>query len=132
MWWADNFSPVRHLASARQISLFQFIGSAVILCFSTNLGFAVAERRHTKGVSTAMVSAVMKAGSAVVVLVQGTEPDSQVSRFVARHAFPAGRCHRHQASVTSSLSTSSTGMGFGVVAVGSLPTKSRPMFLNFS
>lgn len=53
--------------------------------YSTNLGFEVVERRHTQGARTAMISAVMKAGSAVVVLIQGTDPDSQVARFVARH-----------------------------------------------
>ena len=58
---------------------------AAIEWYSSNLGFEVAERRHTQGASTAMVSAVMKAGAAVVVLVQGTSPDSQISRFVARH-----------------------------------------------
>jgi 4-hydroxyphenylpyruvate dioxygenase-like putative hemolysin len=32
-----------------------------------------------------MVSAVLYAGSAIVVLVQGNEPDSQVSKFVDRY-----------------------------------------------
>lgn len=53
--------------------------------YTANLGFEVVERRHTQGAHTAMVSAVLKAGSVILVLVQGTEPDSQVSRFIARH-----------------------------------------------
>jgi methylmalonyl-CoA/ethylmalonyl-CoA epimerase len=47
------------------------------------LGFSLIERRTTRGLSTGMTSAVMQAGGAVVVLVQGLEPASQVSRFVA-------------------------------------------------
>src|SRR4051794_9544100 len=52
--------------------------------YSSNLGFQCVERRSTRGAQTEMLSAVMKAGSAVVVLVQGVGPDSQVSRFVER------------------------------------------------
>ena len=58
---------------------------AAIDWYSSNLGFELVERRHTQGARTAMISAVMKAGAAVVVLLQGTDPESQVSRFVARH-----------------------------------------------
>ncbi|MDP9122402.1 MAG: VOC family protein [Acidobacteriota bacterium] len=46
------------------------------------LGFALHERRKTLGKQTAMVSAVMKAGPITVVLLQGTSPESQVSRFI--------------------------------------------------
>jgi catechol 2,3-dioxygenase-like lactoylglutathione lyase family enzyme len=46
------------------------------------LGFKVLERRVTRGERTSMRSAVLKAGRSVVVLIQGVEPDSQVSRFV--------------------------------------------------
>lgn len=46
------------------------------------LGFELKERRRTEGKHTAMVSAVLKAGPVTVVLLQGTSPDSQVSRFV--------------------------------------------------
>lgn len=52
--------------------------------YSRTLGFSLIETRTTKGVRTSMVSAVMKAGGAVVVLVQGVEPDSQVSQFVSK------------------------------------------------
>jgi len=46
------------------------------------LGFELKERRRTEGKQTAMISAVMKAGPITVVLLQGTSPESQVSRFV--------------------------------------------------
>jgi 4-hydroxyphenylpyruvate dioxygenase-like putative hemolysin len=46
------------------------------------LGFEVVERRRTFGRATAMVSAVLRAGAITVVLVQGTAPASQVSRYI--------------------------------------------------
>ena len=46
------------------------------------LGFELKERRRTEGKQTAMISAVLKAGPVTVVLLQGTTPESQVSRFV--------------------------------------------------
>lgn len=46
------------------------------------LGFELHERRKTEGKHTAMVSAVLKAGPITVVLLQGTSPESQVSKFV--------------------------------------------------
>lgn len=48
------------------------------------LGFNVLERRTTRGATTAMHSAVLQAGRAVIVLTQGTSSDSQVSRFIQR------------------------------------------------
>lgn len=50
--------------------------------YTSALGFDLVETRRTRGAETSMLSAVLKAGSAVVVLVQGVEPESQVSRFV--------------------------------------------------
>jgi methylmalonyl-CoA epimerase len=55
------------------------------------MGFEVVERRETKGTFTGMVSAVMKAGPMILVLVQGTGSESQVSRYVAE--FGAGVQH---------------------------------------
>jgi methylmalonyl-CoA/ethylmalonyl-CoA epimerase len=55
---------------------------AAVTWYTKGLGFKVLERRVTKGERTSMKSAVVKAGRAVVVLLQGIEPDSQVSRFV--------------------------------------------------
>jgi methylmalonyl-CoA epimerase len=49
------------------------------------LGFEVAERRHTRGERTGMLSAVMHLGPVVFVLTQGTSPESQVARFVAKY-----------------------------------------------
>jgi methylmalonyl-CoA/ethylmalonyl-CoA epimerase len=53
--------------------------------FSSVLGFELKERRRTEGHHTAMVSAVMKAGPLTFVLLQGTTPDSQVSKFVEHY-----------------------------------------------
>jgi methylmalonyl-CoA/ethylmalonyl-CoA epimerase len=55
------------------------------------LGFELKERRRTEGKQTAMVSAVLQAGSITVVLLEGTSPESQVSRFVEH--FGAGVQH---------------------------------------
>lgn len=46
------------------------------------LGCEVLARRDTRGEKTSMTSAVVRLGQTTVVLVQGNEPDSQVSRFV--------------------------------------------------
>ena len=58
---------------------------ASIQFFSQVLGFELKERRRTEGHHTAMVSAVMKAGPLTFVLLQGTTPDSQVSKFVEHY-----------------------------------------------
>lgn len=56
------------------------------LSFYTDiLGFEVKERRETRGQRTGMLSAVLTAGPVTVVLLQGTSPDSQVSRFIEHH-----------------------------------------------
>jgi methylmalonyl-CoA epimerase len=55
------------------------------------LGFQLNERRHTQGENTSMASAVLTCGNAMIVLVQGQEPNSQVSRFIQHMG--AGVCH---------------------------------------
>lgn len=50
--------------------------------YREKLGFRLLERRVTRGECTSMVSAVLSAGRAIVVLVQGTSRASQVSRFI--------------------------------------------------
>ena len=62
-----------------------------ILLYTNVLGFELVERRRTEGKQTAMVSAVLKAGPVSVVLLQGTSPESQVSKFVEH--FGAGVQH---------------------------------------
>src|SRR4051794_35126885 len=53
------------------------------ICWYTDvLGFQLAERRTTQGERTSMDSAVLACGKAIVVLIQGREPESQVSRFI--------------------------------------------------
>ena len=58
---------------------------ASIARYSTALGFALLERSEVNGDHTGMVYAVLKSASATVVLVQGTSPESQVSKFLARY-----------------------------------------------
>ncbi|HJX27922.1 MAG TPA: VOC family protein [Thermoanaerobaculia bacterium] len=53
-----------------------------IKLYSEQFGFQLHERRRTEGRTSAMVSAVMKAGPITIVLLQGTTPESQVSRYV--------------------------------------------------
>jgi methylmalonyl-CoA epimerase len=53
-----------------------------IRLYTEVLGLELKERRRTEGKHTAMVSAVLKAGPVTLVLLQGTSPESQVSRFI--------------------------------------------------
>ena len=53
--------------------------------FTKVLGFELKERRKTEGKHTAMVSAVLKAGPLTFVLLQGTTPESQVTRFIEHY-----------------------------------------------
>lgn len=53
--------------------------------FTQAVGFKLKERRETKGKKTGMVSAVLEAGPITVVLVQGTSPESQVSRYIEHY-----------------------------------------------
>ncbi|MEM9292322.1 MAG: VOC family protein [Acidobacteriota bacterium] len=56
-----------------------------IVFYRDVLGFEVLETRTTAGRRTAMESAVLKAGPITLVLVQGTNEDSQVSQYIAHH-----------------------------------------------
>ncbi len=64
---------------------------ASVAWYTRALGFTAVGRRETRGAHTGMVSNVMRAGEVVVVLTQGTSPESQVSRYVA--AYGAGVTH---------------------------------------
>lgn len=50
--------------------------------YTRTLGFELVEERITRGVCTSMVSAVIRAGSVTMVLVQGIEDDSQIARYL--------------------------------------------------
>ncbi len=50
--------------------------------YSGALGFSLLDRHITRGEHTSMLYAVMKAGQSIIVLLQGTSPKSQVSRFI--------------------------------------------------
>lgn len=59
--------------------------------YSSALDFSLLERNEVSGDHTGMVYAVLKSGGATVVLVQGTSPESQVSKFIS--AFGPGMHH---------------------------------------
>jgi hypothetical protein len=63
------------------------------------LGFELEERELVHGEKTAMKVAVMSSGSARIVLVEGTEPDSQVRLFIEEK----GEGVSHVALAVSSL-----------------------------
>lgn len=55
------------------------------IAFYQRLGFELVERRRTAGNDTEMVSAVLRAGAIIMVLIQGTAPGSQVSRYIENY-----------------------------------------------
>ena len=57
---------------------------SAIQLYSEGLGLTLVERRLTEGHHTSMISAVMEGAGIPIVLIQGCDPDSQVSRFVAQ------------------------------------------------
>ncbi len=56
-----------------------------ILFYRDVLGFKLIERRETRGSQTGMISAVLGSGDFTFVLIQGTEANSQVSRFIEQY-----------------------------------------------
>ncbi|HEX2879541.1 MAG TPA: VOC family protein [Polyangiaceae bacterium] len=50
--------------------------------YEKTLGFRLLERHTVRGSQTSMRSAVMRVGNVTLVLVEGGEPSSQVSRFI--------------------------------------------------
>ena len=56
-----------------------------IAFYSDTLKLPLVERRETLGKSTGMRSAVMSAGHFQIVLIEGTSPESQVSRYIERY-----------------------------------------------
>src|SRR6266852_6796295 len=53
--------------------------------FTNILGFTVTERHRTAGTTTGMVWAVLRAGNLTIVLAEGTNPESQISRFIEQY-----------------------------------------------
>jgi len=64
---------------------------ASINWYVNSLSFTLLERSDVTGEHSSMVYAVLKCGSTSIVLVQGTSPDSQVSKFV--ETFGTGMHH---------------------------------------
>ena len=52
------------------------------ISFYTQLGFELTERMTTRGSESGMISAVMMAGPVKFVLLQGTDENSQITRFI--------------------------------------------------
>jgi len=74
----------RHAASIDHVAIAVRDLEAAVRFYAA-LGFEVESRLETRGDRTGMVSAVMKAGPVTFVLLEGTSPDSQVSRYVEHY-----------------------------------------------
>jgi 4-hydroxyphenylpyruvate dioxygenase-like putative hemolysin len=77
--WADNVIGIDHVAVA-MVDLTAAIQWAV-----DKLGCTLIEKRETQSRRSGMKSAVVRLGGVVVVLVQGTNSESQVAQFTQRH-----------------------------------------------
>ncbi|MFZ5827836.1 MAG: VOC family protein [Bacillota bacterium] len=76
---AQRLEAVDHLAIAVEDL------EAAVAFYRDRLGFEEAERRTTQGVKTGMESVVMLGGPLKIVLLKGTSPESQVSRYVEEY-----------------------------------------------
>ena len=74
--YADLVSGIDHVAIA--VSDIE----ASIAWYAATLGYALAERNEVSGELTGMILAVMNSGTSTIVLIQGTSPESQISRFI--------------------------------------------------
>ena len=70
-----------------------------IAWYEATLGFSLAERKLVNGDKTSMKVAILTSGPVRVVLVEGSEPESQVSRFIEQK----GEGVTHVALAVSSL-----------------------------
>lgn len=77
--WDDRLLGVDHLAIAVDDL------EAAARFYAEVLGFEEVERRETQGKQTGMLSVVMRGGALKLVLLQGTSPESQVSRYVEHY-----------------------------------------------
>ncbi|AWK41000.1 glyoxalase [Photorhabdus sp. S15-56] len=76
---AKKYKKIDHLAIA-VVSLDKALSMYVEM-----LGFTLVERRVTKGVTTAMESAILQGNGYTLVLLQGTESQSQVTQYVEQY-----------------------------------------------
>lgn len=79
MKYLGNKTRVDHVAIA-----VENIDNAVLL-YEEIFGFKLIKRREINGEFTGMRSAELDAGGFSIVLVQGTSPESQVSRYIAEY-----------------------------------------------
>lgn len=82
---APNYLAIDHIA----IAVTEIEPAIDFYC--DTLGFRLMERRHIKGAKSGMLSAELEHGGIKFVLVQGTEPESQVSKLVEN--FGSGVAH---------------------------------------
>lgn len=75
--------------------------------YSNALGFSLIKKDVTRGEHSTMLYAMLKAGSATVVLIQGTHPQSQVSQFMSEF----GSGIHHIAFAVSNLDEAITRIG---------------------
>ncbi|WP_236702609.1 VOC family protein [Thalassomonas actiniarum] len=76
---ANIYSKIDHVAVA-VLDL-----EKAIAFYQQMLGFEFQGRRETLGKNSGMISAVMGSGNFTIVLIQGLEPESQVSRYVEQY-----------------------------------------------
>ncbi|MBD2813640.1 VOC family protein [Xenorhabdus sp. Flor] len=76
---AKKYKKIDHLAIA-VVSL-----DKALNLYREILGFTFVERRVTQGITTAMESAVLQGNGYTIVLLQGTEPQSQVTQYVEQY-----------------------------------------------
>lgn len=75
----DKASRIDHIAIA-----VKDLDEALVL-YEVVFGFTLMKRREVRGAFSGMKSAELDAGGFSIVLVQGTDPQSQVSRYIERY-----------------------------------------------
>lgn len=75
----------KHLQGVDHLAIALNDLEAAVKFYTEQLGFTAVERRSTSGRNTAMESAVLAGGPVKVVLLQGTSPESQVTRYVQQY-----------------------------------------------
>lgn len=75
----------RHAEAVDHVAIAVRDLEAAIVWFQDLLGFELIERRRTDGRRSGMISAVLRLGPVTFVLMEGTTPDSQISRFIEHY-----------------------------------------------
>jgi methylmalonyl-CoA/ethylmalonyl-CoA epimerase len=102
--------------------------------YTEKLGFSLVSKMRTDGESTGMLSAVVKAGPVVFVLLQGTTQDSHICRFIEK--FGPGVQHvaisvKDLPETASALQANGIGMETEIIegeGISSIYTTRQPHF----